>query len=1136
MASAAAKFGAAYDPGAVAASRPIRYLNYDDLVDCVGPATPLDQLRDLEILFLTFDEITGADAPSIFLHTPKLERLALLDNKMMNITGLEPISRTLTSLTICDQPITRIDQKNMHLPNLRSLFLHRNDITSLEGLSGCPRIKKLWIFQNKIKDLKGLHALPELASLWIQANQISSLRGIDIVPQLEDLALSGNPITDFAELNKLKKLTRLMSLSLSDVHFGRCPISEEPTYKEYVLTSLKQVRTLDDIVITKEKTAAAENTLQIQANQFKDALKSIESDFQNSIQDIDNVYSTRETHCVALEKEMAVALQELQVLVKDGRNAIASHVRRHEDLMVANMSSLETSLTTVLNKHTYDINEGSKKMAAEYDLVASLYLVLERVLVSEEALVLCMCDVYTYGMDTGEVDNVENKKSIAEKDKDKGNSKSKKEEKHQDDSTVDFAFQALPSSSPDFHLFAGQVQSTLHQVRPWSASSGSGSGSSAYASSITDKSGTNVCVFPLELVRLYRLCNDFNSANFNSQYADMNTNALGSSGMDRTSSKQQLQQFMLSSTPVPVQSIPGGSSTDRAGGVTGINSDMIQVFTILTVAELSIVLRSGWKALGKKKRANSGDNSSFTPTSALFCTHADVLAAIYSGSSSGANGSGNSFEFFYDESEYYRGASGGGKKGSSDNNCQSHSHREDEAGDGVKDESKAAAGNVKGGMNGGFDDGSLEDSYANDEFETSHVYDEDEEDEGSRVDNKPNRHLDDDNDNDSVGRALGDAVSKARSPPGSALDEVLEHAHSPKKKVGGGSSSSSAAGKKSKSGKVQKCGNGNSIASNGNKNFNSSDYIREAFAINSDSNNKNNNNGSDMDKLRQASDKNMYLIVSAHVSQRYINAAQQVKGSGGGGESTPPRGRDEGGMMTHFPPDRKSCCAFMKSLTSVEVKDMDGKEKSKEIRITQIDNQSVNRGVQAEATPRSGGANTASDMGVGAGVSSNKPVTFLSVPYSRCSSVLPNASLEYASICISPPVDGAGVRSIEGRLELLLLPTQHVDRSAGQLSAFHSEVSGLVQQHIGQLMEDLSQQHASALRSAENEIKSREKHLKNLRDDVEKERRQQDAILKDLRVLSVAQHGDADKDNLERGNGGGLTKSNSSKSGVRHKR
>ena len=100
--------------------------------------------------------------------------------------------------------------ENLDLPVLQELYLHRNSISKIGNLSGCPRLKKLWLFQNKIISINGinlfninciyihtsiytyihiyiyryihmyigLHAVPELVECWLQANEISKLNGV----------------------------------------------------------------------------------------------------------------------------------------------------------------------------------------------------------------------------------------------------------------------------------------------------------------------------------------------------------------------------------------------------------------------------------------------------------------------------------------------------------------------------------------------------------------------------------------------------------------------------------------------------------------------------------------------------------------------------------------------------------------------------------------------------------------------------------------------------------------------------------------------------------------------------------------------------------------------------------------------
>ena len=221
----------------------MKRLTRSEIVEITG-VTSLDTLLELEILFTTVNEI---DSLSECIN---LKRLAMIDNGLQCISNLWPVGNTLVSLCLCDQSITTM--ANMQLPNLQELFLHRNMITHISGLNGCPRLKRLWLSQNNITELNDLHSVPELDELFIQGNQINRLNGLESNIQLSSIGLAGNNISEFEELNKLSMLTKLLQLSLSDIHFGRCPVTDESGYKEFVVTCLPSVRILDGVTISKE--------------------------------------------------------------------------------------------------------------------------------------------------------------------------------------------------------------------------------------------------------------------------------------------------------------------------------------------------------------------------------------------------------------------------------------------------------------------------------------------------------------------------------------------------------------------------------------------------------------------------------------------------------------------------------------------------------------------------------------------------------------------------------------------------------------------------------------------------------------------------------------------------------------------
>lgn len=149
--------------------------------------------------------------------------------------------------------------ENLHLPQLRELYLHRNQIRRLQGLEGCPRLRKLWLFQNRLTEISGLHAVPELEECWLQANEIVSLDGLQHNAQLTNLGLAGNKVRELREVRKLLSLPKLTELSFTDIHFGRCPIVDEDGYREYTILQLKQVRVLDGVKLKAEAVSQAED-------------------------------------------------------------------------------------------------------------------------------------------------------------------------------------------------------------------------------------------------------------------------------------------------------------------------------------------------------------------------------------------------------------------------------------------------------------------------------------------------------------------------------------------------------------------------------------------------------------------------------------------------------------------------------------------------------------------------------------------------------------------------------------------------------------------------------------------------------------------------------------------------------------
>ena len=112
-------------------------------------------------------------------------------------------------------------------------------IETIEGVEGLVNIKELSIAQNLIKSLGN---------------------GLDHLESLEKLNLSGNPISSFKEIFKLCKLRKLADFCLSDPNFGESVLCTLSNYQTFVLYYLKQLTSLDCMVITNESRSHAETT------------------------------------------------------------------------------------------------------------------------------------------------------------------------------------------------------------------------------------------------------------------------------------------------------------------------------------------------------------------------------------------------------------------------------------------------------------------------------------------------------------------------------------------------------------------------------------------------------------------------------------------------------------------------------------------------------------------------------------------------------------------------------------------------------------------------------------------------------------------------------------------------------------
>lgn len=116
------------------------------------------------------------------------------------------------------------------LPNLNTLNVSSNSLTSLKNLESCPQLSTCIAERNHLSTAAGLRPLLQCTSLHtldLQHNNIEDTAVIDILvqmPQLRCLYLAGNPV-----------------------------VSKIPSYRKFMIARCSQLTYLDDRPVTEEE-------------------------------------------------------------------------------------------------------------------------------------------------------------------------------------------------------------------------------------------------------------------------------------------------------------------------------------------------------------------------------------------------------------------------------------------------------------------------------------------------------------------------------------------------------------------------------------------------------------------------------------------------------------------------------------------------------------------------------------------------------------------------------------------------------------------------------------------------------------------------------------------------------------------
>lgn len=231
----------------------------------------LEKFTNLQKVNLSYNNLTNLE-PLNMIHD--LVELDVSHNQLTKLLDFNPPKSNLRKVNYAYNKINFIPNLNDY-PRIQNLDLSHNKINEIRGLRKCDSIKVLDLSHNQIDVIDEINHLPihelnlshnricaivklnrigRLQKLDLRGNNIFTLAGLTNKPILDTLLMDGNSITSLDEIDHLKSLKCLRTLTLKDNM-----VTEAVDYRRMVILKLQHLTELDRQPVTIEEKVSAVN-------------------------------------------------------------------------------------------------------------------------------------------------------------------------------------------------------------------------------------------------------------------------------------------------------------------------------------------------------------------------------------------------------------------------------------------------------------------------------------------------------------------------------------------------------------------------------------------------------------------------------------------------------------------------------------------------------------------------------------------------------------------------------------------------------------------------------------------------------------------------------------------------------------